>query len=86
MAKIQKITLAKLFLGIIYLTVCTFIFLLVAGAIIDIIFDGRISFSFKWIIDIGVGSIIAGVTSGLGAWIFAQIDEYKARKSNHSDS
>ncbi|MBN3059875.1 hypothetical protein [Pectobacterium versatile] len=88
MAKIErnpKITLAKLFLGIIYLTVCTFIFLLAVGAIIDIIFNGSFSFTSKLIIDVGVGSIIAGVASGLGSWIFAKIDERKARKSKHSD-
>ncbi|UYA58688.1 hypothetical protein U1R68_19315 [Pectobacterium colocasium] len=86
MAKIEKqpkITLAKLFLGVIYLTVCTFVFLLAVGAFIDIIFDGSFSFTSKWIIDVGVGSIIAGVASGLGSWIFAKIDEHKVRKSKH---
>ncbi|MFE8116866.1 hypothetical protein RBA63_04785 [Brenneria goodwinii] len=78
--KKPKITLAKLFLGIIYLTICTFIFLLVAGAVIDLTFDGRISFTRKWMIDVGVGSIIAGTASGLGSWIFAKIDERKTRK------
>lgn len=83
--KQPKVTLVKLFLGIIYLTICTFIFLLVSGAVIDFIFDGKISFTRKWMINIVAGSIIAGTASGLGSWIFAKIDEHKTRKSPPSD-
>jgi hypothetical protein len=46
--------------------------------------DGRVSLTRETIIDIIVVSNIAG-TAGVGSWLFAKIDERKARKSPPSD-
>ncbi|MFU9138216.1 hypothetical protein [Erwinia tasmaniensis] len=81
----HEVTLIKLFLGIIYLAVCSFIFLLLAGILIDFIFDGKTTLDRQWLLNIFVGSSIIGVSGGAGSWIFAKIDERKARKSPPSD-
>lgn len=80
------ITLSILFLNVIYLTVCCFIFFFIANVIIDLIFDGKVSVTRNVIIDIIVISIIAGGAGGVGAWLFAKIDERKARNTPPSDS
>lgn len=81
----SKITVVKLFLGIVYLTLCSFIFLLLAGVAIDFIFDDPIDISKEWLLNISVGSSIIGIAAGSGSWIFVKIDEHKARKSPPSD-
>lgn len=81
----SKITVVKLFLGIFYLTLCSFIFLLLAGVAIDFIFGDPIDISKEWLLNICVGSSIIGIAAGSGSWIFAKIDEHKARKSSPSD-
>ncbi|OON33562.1 hypothetical protein BTJ39_23960 [Izhakiella australiensis] len=81
----SEITLIKLFLGTIYLTICSLIFLLLAGMLIDFIFDGEISLKGEWLFNILAGSIIIGISGSLGSWIFAKIDERKTRKSPPSD-
>ncbi|ALR75090.1 hypothetical protein [[Enterobacter] lignolyticus] len=83
--KQQKINLKLLFLSVIYLVVCCFIFFFIASVVIDLIFDGKVNLTREVIIDIIVVSTIAGTTGGLGSWIFAWIDERKARKSPPSD-
>lgn len=84
--KKDKITLTFLFLSIAYLTFCCFIFFFIANAAIDLIFDGKVILTRKVIIDIIVVSIIAGVAGGSGSWLFAKLDERKARKKPPSDS
>lgn len=76
-----KITVIKLFLGIIFLTLCFFIFLLLAGVVIDFIFGDPIDISKEWLLNISVGSLITGIAGGFGSWLFAKIDERKAQKS-----
>lgn len=83
--KYQNITLRLLFLSVVYLVVCCFIFFFIANAVIELIFDGRVSLTRETIIDIIVVSIIAGTAGGVGSWLFAKIDERKARKSPPSD-
>lgn len=83
--KHQNINLRLLFLSIIYLVVCCFIFFFIASVVIDLIFDGKVNLTREVIIDIIVVSTIAGTAGGLGSWIFAKIDERKARKSPPSD-
>jgi hypothetical protein len=58
-----------------------FHFFFVASIVIDLIFDGKVNLTREVIIDIIVVSTIAGTAGGLGSWIFAKIDERKARKS-----
>jgi membrane protein YqaA with SNARE-associated domain len=83
--KKQKINLRLLFLSIVYLVVCCFIFFFIASVGIDLIFDGRVNLTREVIIDVIVVSTIAGTAGGLGSWLFAKIDERKARKSPPSD-
>lgn len=84
--KHRNINLRLLFLSVIYLIVCCFIFFFIASVVIDLIFDGKVNLTREVIIDIIVVSTIAGTAGGLGSWIFAKIDERKARKSPPSDS
>ena len=84
--KQQKISLKILFLSVVYLVVCCFIFYSIASVVIDLIFDGKVNLTREVIIDIIVVSIITGTAGGLGSWIFAKIDERKARKSSRSDT
>ena len=84
--KQQKISLKILFLSVVYLVVCGFIFLSIARVVIDLIFDGKVNLTREVIIDIIVVSIITGTAGGLGSWIFAKIDERKSRKSSRSDT
>ncbi|MDR3431690.1 MAG: hypothetical protein P4L95_07260 [Rouxiella aceris] len=83
--KKQKINLRLLFLSIVYLVVCCFIFFFIASVVIDLIFDGKVNLTREVIIDVIVVSTIAGTAGGLGSWLFAKIDERKARKSPPSD-
>ncbi|NMP26596.1 hypothetical protein GW590_06930 [Rahnella sp. SAP-1] len=83
--KKQKINLRLLFLSIVYLVVCCFIFFFIASVGIDLIFDGKVNLTREVIIDVIVVSTIAGTAGGLGSWLFAKIDERKARKSPPSD-
>lgn len=83
--KKPNITLKLLFLSVFYLAFCCFIFFFIANAAIDLIFDGKINLTWKVIIDITVVSVIAGGAGGAGSWIFAKIDERKARRSPPSD-
>jgi nitrate/nitrite transporter NarK len=77
--KKQKINLRLLFLSIVYLVVCCFIFFFIASVGIDLIFDGKVNLTREVIIDVIVVSTIAGTAGGLGSWLFAKIDERKAR-------
>ncbi|MDV2292554.1 hypothetical protein [Enterobacter asburiae] len=56
------------------------------SVVIDLIFDGKVNLTREVIIDIIVVSVITGTAGGLGSWIFAKIDERKARKSSRSDT
>lgn len=84
--KRHKITLTLLFLSIVYLSFCCFIFFFIANTAIDLIFDGKVILTRKVIIDIIVVSVIAGVAGGSGSWLFAKLDERKARKKPQADS
>ncbi|AUV53873.1 hypothetical protein B1209_14910 [Raoultella planticola] len=85
MMKNKRITLSLLFLNVIYLIVCCFVFFFIASVAIDLIFDGKVNLTREVIKDIIVVSIIAGTAGGLGSWLFAKLDERKARKSPPSD-
>jgi hypothetical protein len=60
-------------------------FFFIASVAIDLIFDGKVNLTREVITDIIVVSIIAGTAGGLGSWLFAKLDERKARKSPPSD-
>ncbi|WP_459175696.1 hypothetical protein [Ewingella americana] len=82
---IKKITFPLLILGILYCFICFFIIGVVIQSVIVFMHEGSFLLSREKLIDTSVFSCIAGVAAGLGSWIFAKIDEYKARKSPPSD-
>ncbi|AJZ92071.1 hypothetical protein VW41_23150 [Klebsiella michiganensis] len=83
--KNPNINLKHLLLSIVYLIIYCFIFFFIASVIIDLIFDGKVNLTREVMIDIIVVSAIAGTAGGMGSWIFAKIDECKAKKVPPSD-
>ena len=83
MMKNKRVTLSILFLNVIYLIIYCFFF--IASVAIDLIFDGKVNLTREVITDIIVVSIIASTAGGLGSWLFAKLNERKARKSPPSD-
>lgn len=76
----------KMFLGsVIYYFIAFFIFIFIAKCLIKIWFDGSVVFSKKDVIDLLVISGIVGLAAGSRTWLFAKLDERKARKSPPSD-
>ncbi|WP_323109337.1 hypothetical protein [Pectobacterium carotovorum] len=83
--KRNKPTLALLFLSMLYITICFFVFLLIADVLIDLFFSGQINISAVVLKKIVIISLIAGVAVGTGGYLFSKIDEQKARKSKNTD-
>lgn len=79
-------TVGLLFLSIAYITLCCLVFFSLALIGIKLVISHEVSISRTNIEHVLVASVIAGVASGSGAWIFAKIDEHKARKSLPPDS
>ena len=83
----NKATLAVFLLSAIYYGVCFFAFIfLVNNVIIELVTSGTIDLSKKSLSYLSVVSVIIGVASGARIWIFAKIDERKARKVPPSNS
>ncbi|MGK4445673.1 hypothetical protein ACSMDF_20195 [Yersinia enterocolitica] len=77
----------KMFLGsVIYYFAAFFIFSLFAKCLIMLWYSESILFTKKDIIDILIISGIVGLAAGSRTWLFAKLDERKARKSSSSDS
>jgi hypothetical protein len=63
--------------------VCFFAFIfIVNNVLIEIISSGKIDLSSKSLIYLSVVSAIVGVAAGARVWLFAKLDERKARKSS----
>ncbi|MEI2628283.1 hypothetical protein [Erwinia aphidicola] len=77
----KKPTVALLLLSILYGSAMFFILGIVLRLIINFIYLKYISLEEQDIFKIGSMSLIAGTAGGVGSWIFAKIDERKARKS-----
>ncbi|HDS6500623.1 TPA: hypothetical protein QHX51_003775 [Enterobacter asburiae] len=58
-----------------------FIFI-VNNVLIEVISSGKIDLSSKSLIYLSVVSAIVGVAAGARVWLFAKLDERKARKSS----
>ena len=85
--KQNKATLAVFLLSAMYYGVCFFAFIfLVNNVIIELVTSGTIDLSKKSLSYLSVVSVIIGVASGARIWIFAKIDERKARKVPPSNS
>ncbi|EKS6649578.1 hypothetical protein QCD57_003389 [Enterobacter hormaechei] len=79
----KKVTVSLLVLGIVYCFLCFFILGIIIQNVMIFMRAGHITLSKKILIDTLVLSGIAGITAGVGSWLFAKLDERKARKSPH---
>ncbi|MDR4899300.1 hypothetical protein RF656_21535 [Yersinia kristensenii] len=79
-------TLRAFLFSMVYYAFCFFIFILfVNNVVIELITNGKIGITKNELVNTLVASGIVGVTAGCRVWIFAKIDERKARKSPPTD-
>ncbi|TCV90994.1 hypothetical protein, partial [Biostraticola tofi] len=71
----NKLSIWVLFLSIIYMIFCSFIFFSISLVIITLLFSNEFDIDNKDIIHVAITSLITGITTGLGSWIFAKLDE-----------
>ncbi|ASY79556.1 hypothetical protein BJK05_05910 [Pectobacterium polaris] len=81
----KKPTFTFLILSILYGTICFFLLGIALRVVITYMYAGNFYIDMDSIFKTLVMSGIAGVAAGSGSWIFAKIDEHKARKSKYSD-
>ncbi|AXU96742.1 hypothetical protein [Erwinia persicina] len=82
----NRATFTAFLLSTIYYGFCFFAFIfLVNNVIIELVTSGKIDFSKKSLSYLSAVSLIIGIASGARIWIFAKIDERKARKSPPSN-
>ncbi|ATA25525.1 hypothetical protein BIY26_06965 [Brenneria goodwinii] len=81
----KKPTFTLLILSILYGTICFFLLGIVLRLVITYVYAGNFYIGMDAIFKTLIMSGIAGVATGSGSWIFAKIDERKARKSEHTD-
>lgn len=80
-------TFTGFLLSSIYYGFCFFAFIFLANnVIIELVTSGEVDFSKKSLSYLSVVSVIIGIASGTRIWIFAKIDERKARKSHPPDN
>lgn len=77
----KKPTILMLLLSILYGSTLFFLIGIILRLIINFIYLKTLSLDGQDVFKTGVMSLIAGVAGGSGSWIFAKIDERKARKS-----
>ncbi len=85
MKRKNKLTAGLLLLSITYMVFCCLIFFSLALIAVKFIIHHEVSIRQSDMKHVLVASIIAGTASAFGAWLFAKIDERKARKSPPSD-
>ncbi|MDJ0038529.1 hypothetical protein QM637_22220 [Pantoea allii] len=82
----KRATYTVFLLSTIYYGCCFFAFIfLINNVIIELITSGEIDLSKRSLSYLSVVSLIIGIASGSRIWIFAKIEERKARKSPPSD-
>ncbi len=86
MKKKNSPTLALLFLSIAYMVFCCLIFFSLALITVKLIVSHNMHIEQSEIKKILVASTIAGTAATLKSWVFAKINERKARKYPPSDS
>lgn len=73
-------TIGLLFLSIAYMIFCCLIFFSLALVTIKFMINHNVNIGKSDIRDVLVASVIAGTAAALRSWVFAKIDERKARK------
>lgn len=81
MKRANKPTVGLLFLSIAYMIFCCFIFFSLALVTIKFIVSHKVIIEHAEIKHVLVASVIAGTAAALRSWVFAKIDEHKARKT-----
>ncbi len=82
----RKATFISFLLSVAYYTFCFFIFIfLINNVIIELITSGKIAITHDEFFYLSGVSLIVGIAAGCRVWIFAKIDERKARKTPPSD-
>ncbi|ELQ3995320.1 hypothetical protein RNP97_003011 [Enterobacter bugandensis] len=82
----HRATFLVFLLSTLYYGVCFFAFIfIVNNVLIEFISSGKIDFSSKSLSYLSVVSAIVGVAAGARVWLFAKIDERKARRSSSID-
>jgi cytochrome bd-type quinol oxidase subunit 1 len=85
MKRKNKLTVGLLILSIMYMVFCCLIFFSLALMAVKFIIHHAVSIRQSDVEHVLVASVIAGTASAFGSWLFAKIDERKARKSPPSD-
>ncbi|NIF47135.1 MULTISPECIES: hypothetical protein [Enterobacteriaceae] len=85
MERKNKATVGLLFLSIAYMVFCCVIFFSVALIIVKFVISHEVDIKQSDIKHVLVASIIAGTATAFRSWIFAKLDERKARKVPPSD-
>ncbi|UWS30016.1 hypothetical protein [Erwinia pyrifoliae] len=78
-------TIGLLFMSIAYMVFCCLIFFSLALITVQLIINHNVNIEQSDIKHILVASAIAGIAGALRSWIFAKIDERKARTRPPSD-
>lgn len=85
MKRKNKPTVGLLLLSIAYMVFCCLIFFSVALIIVKLIISHKVNIEQSDIEHVLVASVIAGTAAAFRSWLFAKLDERKARKSPPSD-
>ncbi|MGV3347106.1 hypothetical protein ACGVWS_15775 [Enterobacteriaceae bacterium LUAb1] len=85
MKRKNKPTVGLLILSIAYMVFCCLIFFFLALVTVKFIISHNVSIERSDIEHVLVASVIAGTAAALRSWLFAKLDERKARKSPPSD-
>jgi len=85
MIRRNKPTIWLLFISIVYMFFCCLIFFSLALIAVQLVISHRVDVEQADVKYILIASIIAGSATALRSWLFAKIDERKARKSPPSD-
>ena len=85
MKRKNNTTVALLFLSIAYMVFCCLIFFSLALIIVKLIISHEVDIEQSDIKHGLVASVIAGTAAAFRSWLFAKLDERKARKSPPSD-
>lgn len=81
----KKPTIAMLVLGILYGSIVFFLLGIFLRLAVNFIYLKSFSLDMQDVFKTSVMSLIAGTAGGTASWIFAKIDEHKARKSPPSN-